>query len=89
MTSNRIALAALLAAAPFVAYADGGKNEFHHDADAFKSTRTVAEVRAEARHTVRIGEAGESLERWASPSTRTREDVKRELALMPPVFPGA
>jgi hypothetical protein len=89
MKSNRIAFAALLAAAPFVAYADGGRNEFRHDAELFKSTRTVAEVHAEARNVAHIGEAGQSFEQWASPSTRTREDVKRELALMPPVFQGA
>lgn len=55
----------------------------------FKCTRSVAEVRAEARGVVRIGEAGQSFEQWAGPSTRTREEVKRELAAMPPVFQGA
>jgi hypothetical protein len=89
MKSNRIVFAALLAAAPFLAHADGGKNEFHLGADAFKSTRTVAEVRAEARSVMHFGEAGQPLEQWASPSTRTRAEVKRELALMPPVFQGA
>jgi hypothetical protein len=89
MKSNRIAFAALLAAAPFAAYADGGRNEFRYDTEVFKSTRTVAEVRAEARGVLRIGEAGQSFEQWAGPSARTREEVKRELAAMPPVFQGA
>lgn len=89
MKSHRIAFAALLAAAPLFAYADGGPHEFRHDGQAFKSTRTVAEVRAEARGAVHIGEAGQSLEQWAGASTRTREDVKRELATNPPVFQGA
>jgi hypothetical protein len=88
MKSNRIVLATLLAVSPFVAHANGGPSEFYYDATA-RSTRTVAEVRAEAREAMQFGEAGQPLDQWAGVSSRTREEVKRDLATMPPVFQGA
>lgn len=90
MKSNRIVFAFLLAGAPLLAYADGGPHEFHYDA-AYQSTRSVAEVRAEALQARTVGEAGESFRQWSMIGTtqRTREEVKRELATMPAMFQGA
>jgi hypothetical protein len=74
----RTAIAAL-ALSPFAAFAEGDEDSKQW-LDSLRSTRTVEEVRAEARNLPSLGQLHPVEVQASAPSTVTRAEVRAELA---------
>jgi len=72
---------AVLALSPFAAFADAGDEASKQWLISLQSTRTVEEVRAEARNRPSLGQLHPvEVQASAPPSTVTRAEVRAELA---------
>jgi len=71
---------AVLALSPIAALADAGDEESKRWLDSLQSTRTVEEVRAEARNLPSLGQRHPVEVQVSVPSTQTRAEVRAELA---------
>jgi len=71
---------AVLALSPFAAFADAGDEESKQWLDSLQSTRSVEEVRAEARNLPLLGQLHPVEVQPSAPSTLTRDAVRAELA---------
>lgn len=71
---------AVLALSPFAAFADAGDEASKQWLDSLQSTRTVEEVRAEARNRPSLGQLHPVEVETRAPSTVTRAEVRAELA---------
>jgi hypothetical protein len=71
---------AVLALSPLAAFADAGDEESKQWLDSLQSTRTVEEVRAEARNLPSLGQLHPVELQTSTPSTVTRAEVRAELA---------
>jgi hypothetical protein len=83
MNAKRIVTAtvAAIALSPFAAFADAGDEASKQWLDSLQSTRTVEEVRAEARNRPSLGQLHPvEVQASAPPSTVTRAEVRAELA---------
>jgi hypothetical protein len=82
MNAKRIIIAtvAAIALSPLAAFADAGDEESKQWLDSLQSTRTVEEVRAEARNLPSLGQLHPVELQTNTPSTVTRAEVRAELA---------
>jgi hypothetical protein len=82
MNTKRLLAAsiAVLALSPFAAFADAGDEESKQWLASLQSTRTVEEVRAEARNLPLLGQLHPVEVQPSAPSTLSRDEVRAELA---------
>lgn len=83
MNAKRLIRAAVtvLAFAPLAAFADGGDEASKQWLESLQSTRSVQEVRAEARAAEQYGQRHPvEVQVAAEPSSRSRAEVKADLA---------
>lgn len=82
MNAKRLITAtiAVIALSPLAAFADAGDEQLNRWLDSLQSTRTVEQVRAEARNLPSLGQLHPVEVQASAPSTVTRAEVRAELA---------